>query len=497
MKKTLKKVFSPPSLRLKVAIILEVVLLLSVMLSVMFAFSRKTLRQEAMQNAEETLEGLVQQVDKVLLGVEQSSGNIYWDMMAHFNEPERMWTYCHRLVECNTDIMGCAIAFKPNFYPDQELFMAYVHRLKYDSPELVEAETYGSLPYTQQPWFTKPMQTCRSLWMDPQKDETGEGATFITFCLPISDRSGECVGVMAVDVSLGLLSEIVLAAKPSSNSYSIMLDRSGNYIVHPEREVRVNQTVFQHIGEGEKHTRDAVEAMLGGATGNGLFHLNGKDWHIFYKPFVRSAVQGRSSGDVNWSIGVIYPEEDVLGGYYQQLRHLFFNIFIGLLAFFVLTRLVISMQLKPLRMLTESVQSMADGNYSVTVPDTTREDEIGMFQQHFKKMQHALESSIGEQQQLTATLKGQSERLREIYEHTQTTADVKRNLLHNFTSQMLVPSQHIANSAKKLYDYQELSPEETQREAGIIKQQSTVILQLLDQMLEAPSPELRKEVGHE
>ena len=41
-----------------------------------------------------------------------------------------MYTYSRDLVLSNPYIDGCAICFKPGYYPGKDLFMAYVHHKK-------------------------------------------------------------------------------------------------------------------------------------------------------------------------------------------------------------------------------------------------------------------------------------------------------------------------------------------------------------------------------
>ena len=74
------------SLRLSVIIVGATALLLLASLGVMFYFSRKALKQEALQNAEQTLEGTVQHIDNILLSVEQATGNIYFSLLYHLKE---------------------------------------------------------------------------------------------------------------------------------------------------------------------------------------------------------------------------------------------------------------------------------------------------------------------------------------------------------------------------------------------------------------------------
>lgn len=96
--------------RLNVLIVGESLLLLAVMLGILAYFSHKALRQEAMRDAEQTLEGTLQDIDNILLSVEQSAGNVYYDLLEHLDSPDRMHVYSRKLVESNPNIMGCAIA---------------------------------------------------------------------------------------------------------------------------------------------------------------------------------------------------------------------------------------------------------------------------------------------------------------------------------------------------------------------------------------------------
>ena len=102
-------------------------ILLMASLVVMLYYSRKVLKDEAIQKATQTLAGTVQCVDNILLSVEQAAGNVYFTIPPHLNNQEKLREYSRRLVETNPYVVGCAIAMKPYFYKDRRLFMAYAH----------------------------------------------------------------------------------------------------------------------------------------------------------------------------------------------------------------------------------------------------------------------------------------------------------------------------------------------------------------------------------
>ncbi|SEW00193.1 methyl-accepting chemotaxis protein [Prevotella aff. ruminicola Tc2-24] len=496
--------FIPKTLSLKLSLMVcfEIALLLSLSLAVMFYFSRKALREEAMHDAEQTLEGTAQHVDNILLGVEQSVGNFYWELLAHLDQPDRMFIYSRKIVECNPNIVGCAIAFKPNYYPDRELFMAYIHRQDNrensgGQSELVMQETFANRPYTEQVWYTEPMRTGRTCWTDPLKNDSTEGEAISTFCLPIYDRSAKCVGVVAVDLAISQLSQIILSAKPSDNGYSVLLASNGSYIVHPDPEKLLHQTVFSQMDQGaDPSVLKVGKAMVAGESGFKPFYMDDQKWYIFFKPFKCLEVPGRALENLHWSIGVVYPEEDIFGEYNRLLYYVVAIAIIGLLLFFVLCRTVLHRQLLPLNMLTRSTQRITDGNYDEVIPDTTREDEVGQLQDHFKKMQRSLVTHVSELKELSTTLRERSKVLRKAYKRAQEADRTKTTFLHYMTNQMTGPSDAIDKSVTTLCNnYHDISQEEIDHEVSNIQKQTDVIIDQLNHLLHVAGNDTEKTMG--
>ena len=139
--------FSASSLRLTVLVSCGTVLLLLVSLGALSWFAHQALKDEAMHNAQQMLSGTVQQVDNILVNVEQSTDFVYQDLRNHLSQRDRMFTYCSRIVESSPYITGCAIAFKPYFYPDRELFMTYVHLSSEAGDSLVAETSFGDRPW--------------------------------------------------------------------------------------------------------------------------------------------------------------------------------------------------------------------------------------------------------------------------------------------------------------------------------------------------------------
>lgn len=485
--------------KLNVQVAIEILLLLAVTLGILAYFSHKALRQEALRNAELTLKGTVQDIDNILLSVEQSTGNVYYDLLEHLDDPDRMYTYSRALVESNPNIIGCAIAFKPGYYAGRDLFMAYTHRKSADSPsDLMTSETFTNRPYTEQVWFSKPMKTGEIGWLDPLKGADAEGEPLVTFCLPFSDQHEQRVGVIAVDVSINKLSKIILAAKPSANGYSVLLAHNGAYIVHPDKEKLSNPTIFSQMERGADPSEiEAAKSMLAGKSGMREFRRDNRDWCVFFKPFERAEWEGRTTGSVGWSVGVVYPEEDIFGIHNVLINLVVIIAILGMMLFYVLCRWILRRQLKPVKQLAKAAHQIAEGNYNEMLPYSDRQDEIGLLQNRFEKMQHSLQKQANELEEEAAYSRQYGEMTRAAYDKITESDKLRMMFLHYMTSEMSGADESIDKSVTALCNtIHELSEKDVALQVDNIQRKTQSIVELLNHIAHFSDTNKGKEAAH-
>lgn len=431
------------SFRLSLRIIAALALLLILALMTMFYFSRKAVREEALQNAGQTLEAMVEHIDNILLSVEQSAGNIYWKMLGHANQPELMEMYTSKLAECNP------------YITDSRIFWDV------DSNSIQAG----------------------ALWTTPHKVGCGKKDEVATFNLPFYD-SKQKMNLLTIDVSLTMVSKIVLEKKPSPNSICALSSKQGTLLVYPD-STRLNMSLIS-LAEMHNHSSlmEAAEAMLAGETGYKKIILDGKTCYAFYKPFKQAEVAGRAMTDLGWSAGIIYPEEDIFGSYNQLLYTVLIIALVGMGLLLLLCRLFIHHQLLPLRRLGKSAQLIAEGHYDELIPETRNQDEVGRLQNHFYKMQQSLALHMGELQQLSDTLKERGEVLQAAYEQAQGADRMKTNFLYNMSDQMMAPVQGILQSVKTISLHNnELTEEDTNKMVDEIIHHGEKVTGLLNQLI--------------
>lgn len=455
------------SVRLSLIVVSAMALLLLSSLAVMLYYARRELKEEALQKAAQTLECTVMHLDNILLSVEQTAGNFYFRVAADLDSKEKMVNYSQQVIKANKYVIGCAIALEPGFYKEGECFMAYSHRRDgYDDMHIVRSDTWGPGCYTNQAWYAVPMATGDAGWRRPldggaieELDTLGSSLAVITFCLPIYKSDGRRVGIMGVDVSLSLLSHIILGVKPSEHSYCTLIGSDGRYIVHPDNDKLFHRNVLTLSEEGVHESMVAAgKAMVSGETGYKWFLMDGKDYFVFFKPFKRAVVPGRTQGNIGWSTGIVYPEDDIFGDYNSLLHYVLIIAIGGLLLLFILCCIIIHSELKGLLRLTDKAQRIAENPGEAVTDDdiadsrfNSRSDEIGRLEANFARMQRSLSVHIGELKRMTTTLEERGKILHAAYAEAEKADRMKTAFLHNMTNHMLEPAETINRDVELLH----------------------------------------------
>ena len=382
--------------RLSVWIVLLTALIFLAALGFLFAQSRKTVRQEAISRATQTLESTVLRVTDILDRVIVATDNTAWLIPRHLNAPDSMFVYSARILQNNPFLNGCSISFEPYYFPDRgRWFSAYSNNEGEEIRTIQEGN--DEYEYFYMDWY----QLCKLLgepcWTEPYTDFNPKGIysseIIASYCKPILDNSDRYIGTISVDVSLNWLAETISAVKPYPNSYSILCGAGGTYFVHPDSTKLFYQTIFTETLETPDPKRTALgHAMQNGEEGMRQLTVDGKDCYVFYKPL----------GETGWSVAIVCPESDIFSGYNRLRRSVLAIVLIGLLLMLLAIRRIIGRELTPLQQLAGQAKTIASGDFESHLPDDGRTDEIGQLSNSFTEMQHSLVQYIDQLKATTA-----------------------------------------------------------------------------------------------
>ena len=307
-----------------------------------------------------------------------------------------MFVYSRRILVNNPYLDGCSIAFEPYYFKEKgQYFSAF--SLNENGTITTVQEGSNMYQYFYMDWYLLPRMMNKPVWTEPFNDYNPESIassqTITSYTKPLTDKNGDVVGVISVDLALEWLSQTISSVKPYPNSYSIMLGQSGTFFVHPDSTIRSKQTIFTETMEKPNPKITALgKAMLAGEEGMMELKMDGRDSYVFYKPL----------GNTGWSTAIVCPESDIFGGYNRLLNVVIILIIIGLLLMLLAFSRILTHMLQPLSQLAKQAETIASGKFDENLPVTDRIDEIGKLSNSFRYMQTSLVNYIDELTRTTA-----------------------------------------------------------------------------------------------
>jgi HAMP domain-containing protein len=472
------------SAQLTLCVVSSVAVLLLTALGVMFYYSHQVLKEETMAKATHTLDTTVEHIDNTLHRVEVAANHMLWNVEQHLYSPETMHQLARQMLVSNPILQSCAISMEPNFFPRKgRLFMSFAYR---KDSAIVLSDHITDQPYTIQDWYVMTKKQDGPCWMKPRELMRQWGIAICFYNVPIRDKSGRLVGVLSAGLSLDRLSNAVISAKPFPHSYASVLGRHGSYIIHPDTTKLFKKSIYDLLkDQPDNDMQQLVLAVMQGETGCRDVMMDGQLCYVFYKPFKNE----------RWRAAIVCPKSDVFGADNKLRNNMLQVALFSLLALICFCLLVVHYHLNPLQLLSRWAERAVDNQFSQSVPDTKRKDEIGVLQTHFQEMQQSVTHRLTQIQEQSNVLQKRGEQLQEDYLRELTEERTKTAAVQNVTDSMLSPVDAMKSIVAKVRvsrDY--ISQQELSQSSQQLQKQSRQLTQLIDQLLQQV-PEKQHEEG--
>jgi sigma-B regulation protein RsbU (phosphoserine phosphatase) len=299
-----KKALLKPALA-GAALVIVAVLTLEGTAILQYAFSKKGLKEEASLRAESQLEATRNQILDVIDQAETAVRNNIWLARWCLEVPDSLHRVAERIVEDNPVIVGSTVALIPGYSRKLPLYAPYA--LREGDGVVIKSLAVEDYDYPSQEWFTKPVETGQGYWSEPYIDEGGGEILMTTYSVPIRDKKGNIAAVLTADLSLDWLTELVGNVKVYPNAFSIMLSRTGQFMVCPAETLVMHRTINEFVGGLEGNNRDIdslAKAMMSGKEGNMPIRYKGATSYIYFSPVERTG----------WSMSIVIPDTEIYGG---------------------------------------------------------------------------------------------------------------------------------------------------------------------------------------
>ena len=375
--------------RLGAPVLLGSVCIFLVIFGTGYFHSRETILQNVEKDAKNIGLRIVHQIESVLAPVEKMPTNIAVQLEDPSISKENILIMLRKTLLTNPEIFGSAIAFEPYaFDPATYYFAPYFAR---NGNSLAFSYLGGDqYRYFFSDWYQIPKETRKPCWSEPYFDDGGGNIPMVTFSMPFFQDNGRhrhFVGVVTADISLLWLEKIVSSLQIYKTGYGFILSRNGTFVSHPEKRLIMNETIFS-IAEArqDKTLRQIGREMIQGKSG--FIRLPAGDTEkqgfLFFAPIKFS----------EWSLGIFFPEDELMADLNRLNRELLFLMGGGLLLLALVVLLVSRTITRPLTALSGAAGEMATGKLEIDVPSLDSGGEIGILARSFDNMKSSLKIHI-------------------------------------------------------------------------------------------------------
>ena len=359
--------------------------------SIYYYFIRNTIKETTRENAIFLADNTVNRIEQVLSPAEKVPEIVAKMLESSFLANDSLLPFLKSILQNNKNIYGSTIAFEPDFFADKGLYYApYVFR----KGNSICSTMLGNQDYEYfwMDWYQIPKMTNASYWSEPYYDEGGGNILMTTYSVPfytMKEGKRTFSGIVTIDISLDWLTEIMSSVKIFKTGYAFLLSRNGVIISHPKKDYVMNQSIFTIAKENNQPGMRTIgrEMILGksnfiSADFKSKWH-SGKLWIIY-----------RGLPSSHWSIGVIYPDNEMFASLHKINILLVFLIIAGLSLLSFFTVKIINKLTAPLKKFADSARLIAAGNFDVQLPEIKTEDEMKELHNSFSFMQKELSEYI-------------------------------------------------------------------------------------------------------
>jgi GAF domain-containing protein/HAMP domain-containing protein len=271
---------------------------------------------------------------------------------------------------------------------------------------------------TQRPWFLSaaPAQNPNRLavWSAPYLDAALHGLV-VTVSAPVYDAGSQFRGVVAMDIQLNHIANLVSSIHAGQTGYAVLIDRDKRLIAMPAAgyadlgvstdQLPLGAMIDQEQLAGTLPTEfaDVLSRMSAGQTGLDTIRLNETGRYVAYEPIP----------EVGYSIALIVPSQELLGGAAAARQQLaaanasttqFSLLLVALIMVFAAVAAVLlgNSLTRPLLSLTRTAQQFTAGNLDARAAVASN-DEIGILGRTLNTMAanlqdlvHSLEQRVAE-----------------------------------------------------------------------------------------------------
>lgn len=291
---------------------------------------------------------------------------------------------------------------------EQSIFVGSDTGLFIQEPQVVTDANYDP---RERDWYKAAMENIGTTIISEPYISSGTNDLVVTVSRTLNDQSG----VVAVNLRLTYIQDLVSQVKVGDEGYIVLLDGHRKYMAHPTGEI------------GTEVKTDFIEKIYENGAGKFHYAFEGKDKLMAFT----------TNEMTSWKLLGSIETSEINDAARPVLQTTILVIVIGTLLVSILVFFIIKSIIQPINKLIKSAETISSGDLTVNVEVKTN-DEIGKLGNAFNDMQQSLRQLVQKVQQSAEQVASSSEELSAGADQTSTA-----------TEQVSASIQGVASSAEQ------------------------------------------------
>ncbi|MGE7891323.1 methyl-accepting chemotaxis protein [Bacillus cereus] len=216
---------------------------------------------------------------------------------------------------------------------------------------------------TTRPWYKDSEADVKKVHWGQPSYEIATGKLSVGVSKAITAQDGSVLGVVAMDVSLGTIQKLLHNIQYNNDGEMFIINDKNMALVYPEK-----------IGK-DVSKEPLIKSLNKEVTKYAVTTIKGEDVVVYSQSF----------DTMKWTIGIFYPKETIDGLLNSTRNTVIIMACISLLVGIVASYLFSRRLARPLQLLKNHVQKVAEGDLTLQMKVTSK-DEVGELTKHFNDM---------------------------------------------------------------------------------------------------------------
>lgn len=258
---------------------------------------------------------------------------------------------------------------------------------------------------TTRPWYKDSEADIKKVHWGQPSYEIATGKLSVGVSKAITAQDGSVLGVVAMDVSLGTIQKLLHNIQYNNDGEMFIINDKNMALVYPEK-----------IGK-DVSKEPLIKSLNKEVTKYAVTTIKGEDVVVYSQSF----------DTMKWTIGIFYPKETIDGLLNSTRNTVIIMACISLLVGIVASYLFSRRLARPLQLLKNHVQKVAEGDLTLRMKVTSK-DEVGELTKHFNDM-------IEQMNEMVSKIK-----------NSVSTVQQSTNSLHYLTNETVAASREVSGA---------------------------------------------------